>query len=78
MGVVPLAGDVDRNREVTGGKVVAVRSSPSRGTWIEIACAASGYGAGRVVPLAGDVDRNHEALIFIPRKNSRPPRGGRG
>ena len=57
--VVPLAGDVDRNMQEIVFQVIEERSSPSRGTWIEIGSQADARMRGiRVVPLAGDVDRN--------------------
>ena len=56
--VVPLAGDVDRNSHVLHICRIPLRSSPSRGTWIEIPAAASLAPVKFVVPLAGDVDRN--------------------
>ena len=53
------------------------RSSPSRGTWIEISGALSLSAAGSVVPLAGDVDRNikvtspcHDAAKSSPSRGT--------
>ena len=56
--VVPLAGDVDRNVYGPSKPVLLNWSSPSRGTWIEIARQSCRYQSLSVVPLAGDVDRN--------------------
>ena len=58
-GVVPLAGDVDRNPPKAPDVWGYCPSSPSRGTWIEIALNGRRFPGRSVVPLAGDVDRNH-------------------
>ena len=56
--VVPRKGDVDRNFIVSVFRVRVPRSSPARGTWIEIHIPTCRAGAGFVVPRKGDVDRN--------------------
>ena len=41
--VVPRKGDVDRNDATDAGHVDLARSSPARGTWIEIRIRGSDY-----------------------------------
>ncbi len=60
--VVPLAGDVDRNDVNKAIMRCLVKSSPSRGTWIEISSDSPSYPEYCVVPLAGDVDRNWQVM----------------
>ena len=56
--VVPRKGDVDRNKAAVFQPVVVERSSPARGTWIEIERGRVENGNITVVPRKGDVDRN--------------------
>ena len=76
--VVPHAGDVDRNFSVVFGEPVCRKSSPTRGTWIEIELCIPKGDAHDVVPHAGDVDRNQNWASTAVRSSRRPPRGGRG
>ena len=76
LGVVPLAGDVDRNRLEDDGLIPGNQSSPSRGTWIEIPPTGASIAGEAVVPLAGDVDRNGPSSQFATRAApSSPSRG---
>ena len=58
--VAPLAGSVDRNRNVFYGASTTKPSLPSRGAWIEIPLRFVLCGPFGVAPLAGSVDRNKD------------------
>ena len=56
--VVPRKGDVDRNTKTSTCRRTKRRSSPARGTWIEISYSRYFLLGSSVVPRKGDVDRN--------------------
>ena len=56
--VVPRKGDVDRNDLRAARSASRIKSSPARGTWIEIHLPPNKKYAAIVVPRKGDVDRN--------------------
>ena len=72
--VVPRKGDVDRNYTANGWTQGRGKSSPARGTWIEISASPHFCQQRRVVPRKGDVDRNITSLPgqavawVVPRK----------
>ena len=75
-GVVPRKGDVDRNVVTETEILGASKSSPARGTWIEITTNALLEEKTNVVPRKGDVDRNPSMAAQIDRdKESSPARG---
>ena len=66
---------MDRNRDPGFTVPNGLRSSPARGTWIEIMLGIGMLAIGRVVPRKGDVDRNRlpeladlGRLAVVPRK----------
>ena len=72
--VVPRKGDVDRNYCYCCCRARALRSSPARGTWIEMVWPTLPSLMPRVVPRKGDVDRNIREFVLgkkrivVPRK----------
>ena len=72
--VVPRKGDVDRNFLIFIKHSRTIRSSPARGTWIEISATYTATAQPYVVPRKGDVDRNISflktsiATTVVPRK----------
>ena len=58
MSVVPHTGDVDRNCSTVQPSGRSYRSSPIRGTWIEMFSGTACACRPSVVPHTGDVDRN--------------------
>ena len=76
--VVPRKGDVDRNNGFDVQFNADLKSSPARGTWIEIDRHRTRKPYCRVVPRKGDVDRNIAKSVLPLPGRRRPPQGGRG
>ena len=74
--VVPRKGDVDRNTKTSTCRRTKRRSSPARGTWIEIDLGEQLRGGGGVVPRKGDVDRNYPVHSEQRRNDGSSPARG--